>query len=150
MRVKTMLFFLSLIIAVPAMNLQAQHKSNDVIGLWLTEDKDAQVEIFQREGKFYGKITWLKEPIDEETGKPKTDKKNPDPKLRSLPTLGMEMLKGFSFDGKNEWSGGEIYDAGNGKTYRSYMSLEGKDKLKIRGYIGISLLGRNTYWTRVQ
>ena len=130
--------------------MQAQNKESDVIGVWLNQDEDAHVEMFKRDGKIYGKIVWLKEPIDADTGKPKTDKNNPDPKLKSVPTLGLEILKGFSFDGKKEWSGGEIYDPKSGKTYSSYMAFESKDKLKIRGYIGVSLLGRTTYWTRVK
>jgi uncharacterized protein (DUF2147 family) len=150
MKVKVMIFLLSMMFIVPSVALQAQNKESDVIGVWLNQDEDAHVEMFKRDGKIYGKIVWLKEPIDADTGKPKTDKHNPDPKLKSVPTLGLEILKGFSFDGKDEWSGGEIYDPKSGKTYSSYMEFESKDKLKIRGYIGVSLLGRTTYWTRVK
>lgn len=150
MKVKVMIFLLSMMFVVPSVALQAQNKESDVIGVWLNQDEDAHVEMFKRDGKIYGKIVWLKEPIDADTGKPKTDKNNPDPKLKSVPTLGLEILKGFSFDGKKEWSGGEIYDPKSGKTYSSYMAFESKDKLKIRGYIGVSLLGRTTYWTRVK
>ncbi len=150
MRVTIISFLFGLFMIAPAFSLQAQNKADDILGTWLVEDKDAHVEIFKRGDKYFGKIVWLKDGVDAKTGKPKTDTKNPDPKLRELPTLGMEMLKNFQFDGKKEWSGGKIYDAGNGKTYRSYMALENADKLKLRGYIGVAMLGRNTYWTRVK
>ena len=64
--------------------------------------------------------------------------------------MGIELLTDFVFDGKDEWTDGEIYDPKSGKTYSSYMAFESKDKLKIRGYIGFSLIGKTTYWTRVK
>ena len=57
-------------------------------------------------------------------------------------------LKNFTFDGKDEWSGGTIYDPKNGKTYKCYIQFAAANKLKIRGYVGVSLLGRNTFWTK--
>lgn len=76
------------------------------------------------------------------------DKHNPNPALRNRPTLGLEILKDFSFDGKDEWKDGTIYDPKSGKTYSCYIRMENKNKLKIRGFIGVSMLGRTTYWTR--
>ena len=124
------------------------YKSIDVKGIWLNQDEDAKIEIFENGGKYYGKIVWLKTPIDPETNKPKVDKHNPNPALRNRPTLGLEILKDFSFDGKDEWKDGTIYDPKSGKTYSCYIRMENKNKLKIRGFIGVSMLGRTTYWTR--
>ncbi len=123
--------------------------SDDILGVWLNEDKDAHVEIYKEGDKYFGKIVWLKFPIDEETGKPKVDDENPDEDLRDQPVLGLVLLKDFVFD-RDEWDSGSIYDPKNGKTYDCYMELKDNDNLKIRGYIGISLLGRTTYWTRVK
>ena len=150
MKVKTLILLMGLMMAMPASQLFSQNKADDVLGVWLNEDKDAHVEMFKRNGKIYGKIVWIKEPIDAETGKPKVDKNNPDAALKTRPTLGLEILTGFSFDGSDEWSGGEIYDPKSGKTYSSYMMFDKKDVLKIRGYIGVALLGKTTYWTRVK
>ena len=124
------------------------YKSIDVKGIWLNQDEDAKIEIFENGGKYYGKIVWLKTPIDPETNKPKVDKNNPNPALRSRPSLGLEILKDFSFNGKDEWKDGTIYDPKSGKTYSCYIRMENKNKLKIRGFIGVSMLGRTTYWTR--
>ncbi len=139
----------ALMLVLPFSLAFGQQKQSDVIGVWLNQDGDAHVEMFERGGKIYGKLVWLKDPIDEDTKKPKLDKNNPDANLAKKPLLGLEILRGFTYDGKSEWRGGEIYDPKNGKTYSCYMAFD-KDKLKIRGYIGISLIGRTTYWTRVK
>jgi uncharacterized protein (DUF2147 family) len=63
--------------------------------------------------------------------------------------MGLIFIKGLTKDGE-EYSGGKILDPKNGKLYKCYITLEGNDKLKVRGYIGISLLGRTQYWKRVK
>ena len=127
-----------------------QKSADDILGVWMNEDQDAHIEIFKRGDKYYGKLVWLKFPIDEETGKPKTDKNNPDKSLKTRPTLGLEILTDFVFDGDDCWEDGDIYDPKKGKTYSCYMKFNDDGKLKIRGYIGVSLLGRTTYWTNVK
>lgn len=126
------------------------YQADDIVGKWLNEEGTAQVEIFKVSSQFYGKIVWLKTPNDSVTGLPRTDKENPDPALMKKPLLGLVNLKGFVFDGEDEWEDGTIYDPKNGKTYSCKMEFETPDKLKIRGYVGISLLGRTTYWTPVK
>jgi uncharacterized protein (DUF2147 family) len=86
---------------------------------------------------------------NDDQGKPKADKKNPDENLKSRPLLNLELLKDFTFDGKDTWKDGTIYDPKSGKTYSCKMVIE-EDKLKIRGYVGISLLGRTEVWTRIK
>jgi len=127
-----------------------QHSADAILGKWLNEDQDAHVEIYKDAGKYFGKIIWLKDPIDEVTGKPKVDDENPDANLQNRPVLGLVILKDFIFDGETEWEDGTIYDPKNGKTYDCYMEIDEEGVLKIRGYIGISWIGRNTYWTRVR
>lgn len=134
-------------------NVKAQtNKTDDIIGKWFTENNDAKIEIYKIGNKYYGRIIQLKEPIDKETGKPKTDKHNPDASQRSKPLLNMILVSGFEFDGKAEWNNGTIYDAKSGKTYNCYINLESKDKMKVRGYIGKAWmgLGRTTYWVRTK
>ena len=123
-------------------------KGDNLLGYWLNEQREAKIQIYRVGDKFNGKIVWLRDPIDTETGKPKLDKKSPDPKQHSVPVIGLNILKGFIYDGDSEWEDGTIYDPKNGITYSCYIRFEGKDRLKIRGYIGVSMLGRTTYWTR--
>lgn len=150
MKTKNLALLLTVLLSFPLLQLNAQNKKSDILGEWLNEEGDARVEMFERNGKIYGKLSWLKDPIDEDTGKPKLDKNNADPQLQKRPLLGLEILRDFTFDGNKEWKGGEIYDPKNGKTYSCYMAFDNPNKLKIRGFIGISLLGRTTYWTRVR
>ncbi len=138
--------------AIAPGNVAAQVAADEVTGIWLNEDKDAHVEIQNRDGKYYGEIVWLKTPIDPETGKARLDDKNPDAVLQKRPLMGLLLLSEFVFDGDDEWKSGTVYDPKSGKTYSCYMEFtdKTKNKLKVRGYIGISLLGRTTYWTRVE
>ncbi|MCB1056310.1 MAG: DUF2147 domain-containing protein [Acidobacteria bacterium] len=136
--------------------VQAQ-KADDILGVWKTAETDkgySHVKIYKDGGKYFGEIIWLLKPnypADEPgglAGKPKVDRNNPDKSKRDQPILGLKLLKGFNFDG-GEWNGGTIYDPENGKTYKCIMKLDG-ETLNVRGYIGFSLLGRTTQWTRVE
>ncbi len=154
MKFSSMFMLLLGMIIYPFTQVAAQEvKADDILGVWLNEDKDAHIQIYKEGDKYFGKIIWLKEPIDPDTGKPKVDDKNDDPKLQNRPIMGLLLLKDFVFDGDDEWEDGEIYDPKSGNTYSCYMEFEdddNKDLLKIRGYIGFSLLGRTTHWTRVK
>ncbi len=116
------------------------------VGKWKTIDdstKEAKaiVEIWEHNGKLYGKITKLFRKAGEDQN-PKCDKCKGDKKDK--PVIGMVILEGLSLKG-DEWSGGSILDPDNGKTYKCYIKLE-KGKLKVRGFIGFSALGRTQYW----
>jgi len=143
------LFLIIVMTAWSGISLVAQtHKPDDILGIWLNQEATGKIHIYKEKDKYFGKLVWLKEPNDSVTGLPRTDKENPDPKLKPVPLIGLVNLKNFVFDGKEEWEDGTIYDPKNGKTYSCYMKFETSNRLKIRGYIGISLLGRNTFWTR--
>jgi uncharacterized protein (DUF2147 family) len=128
-------------------NSFAQLRADDIVGIWLTNGKEpAKIEIYKSATNYYGKIVWLKYPT--ENGKPKLDKKNPDESKRNQQIIGLLILTGFRFDG-DEWDDGEVYDPESGKTYSCHLSLKDKSTLKVRGYVGISLIGRTELWTRV-
>ncbi len=124
----------------------AQTQKTAIVGTWLNEEKVAKIEIYQHGEKFFGKIVWLKEP--NENGRPKTDQNNPDKAKHKTPILGLQILKDFEFTGKSTWENGTIYDPKNGKTYSCYLILQPDKTLKVRGYVGVSMLGRTTIWTR--
>lgn len=132
---------------LPAL-LFAQKETDAVIGVWYNGSKESKIEIYKCDTRYCGKIVWLKEP--QSNGKPKADKNNPDEKLRSRPIIGMELMKGFTYDGDNEWVDGEIYDPKSGKTYSCKMTLINANKLDVRGFVGISLIGRTDSWTRAE
>ncbi len=123
-------------------------KADDLLGKWMSDGGKAKFEIFKSGDKYYGKIVWLKNPLDE-NGNPKTDKNNPDPARQNQKVLGLLLLKSFSFDGK-EWTNGTIYDPEKGKEYSCKISMNTNGSLNIRGYIGVSLIGRTTVWTKAE
>ena len=119
------------------------------VGLWYAEGGAAQVQIETCAEALCGRIVWLRAPFDE-NGCDQRDGRNPDPELRDRPLIGLEVLTGLqtSDDGRS-WSGGTIYDPGSGNTYRCSARLEGQNRLSLRGFLGIPLLGRTTTWIRV-
>ncbi len=128
--------------------------ADDVVGIWWNDVKSSKIEIYKEGNKYHGKIVFLSEPIDPETGKAKLDKENPDESLRNRPLLNLNIITNFDFD-DDEWIDGKIYDPKSGNTYNCYLEFENpKDKntLKLRGYIGYAFLGlgRTSYFTRVQ
>jgi uncharacterized protein (DUF2147 family) len=126
-------------VALAAPNLEGQ---------WLVTEDDGKaassvVEMYVREKKLYGRIVQLLRPNEKDSKCTACEGKK-----KNQPILGLEILWGLEPDG-DEWSGGRILDPRNGKEYRCYLALlEGGRKLKVRGYIGIALLGRTQYWQR--
>ncbi|MBE1159337.1 DUF2147 domain-containing protein [Dyella acidiphila] len=125
-------------------------------GDWLVASRDAVIRIEQVGDQYQGYILWQlhntygPEDGPELNGKIVTDRNNPDPALRSQPLTGLRLLKGLSYDaGNGKWTGGRVYNSENGKTYNCLVRLLGPNRLQLHGYIGISLLGGNTVWSRV-
>jgi uncharacterized protein (DUF2147 family) len=113
--------------------------------VWYNQEKTSKIQVYKaKDGKFYGKIIWLSEPL--KNGKPKVDENNPDAKKRNQPIVGLVILKGLKKDGDKEYEDATIYDPKNGKTYSCKITYKG-DKLDLRGYVGISLIGRTSTWT---
>ncbi|WP_316804435.1 DUF2147 domain-containing protein [Pedobacter nototheniae] len=138
--------FLMLLFVALAYNAVAQNK-DAIVGKWLNPSGEGQIEIYKKGDKYFGKLAWLKEP--NLNGKPKADAKNPEASLQSRPLLGLEILKNFVYD-DGKWTDGTIYDPKSGKTYSCNMTLKSTDVLNVRGYVGISLLGRSETFRRVK
>ena len=122
--------------------------AQDVVGKWKLSDGTAIVEVYKSGDVFNGKIVWLEKPTEPD-GTPAVDDNNPDPQLRKRQLMGLNMLSGLKKDG-GEYTGGKIYDPGNGKTYNCSMRVEG-DVLKVRGSLDKKgLIGRTMDWFRVK
>lgn len=127
----------------PAM---ARITDNGVYGLWLVGSKRAAVEITPCEkapDALCGHVVWIIE------GGLTIDKHNPKKDLRNRPICGLRLLRGFERDAPGEYSGGKIYDAKEGKTYKATIKVKDADTLFLRGYVGIPLFGRSQEWTRL-
>lgn len=123
-------------------------KKDDILGKWINSSGEGQLEIYKRGDKYFGKLAWIKDANDE-NGKLRTDLKNPNEGVRSKPILGLEILKDFVFDG-DKWSEGTVYDPKSGKTYSCKLTLKDHNQLSMRGYIGVSLIGRTEIWKRAK
>jgi uncharacterized protein (DUF2147 family) len=131
------------VMAVALLAGGAPARAQDVIlGRWLTEPRDGIIEITRvADASFQGRIIGGNAPG-------RLDSHNPDPASRSQQLLGQTILRGLRQDGEGSWSGGTIYDPDSGRTYKCRIELLDRDHLKLRGFIGISLLGRTQTWSR--
>jgi uncharacterized protein (DUF2147 family) len=125
-----------------------QENQDAIVGVWKTGEGNAMVRIYKNGEKYQGKIVWLKEPNDPETGKPKIDKNHPEEETRTRPILGLVNVWGFRFAEKNNWEEGNIYDPKNGNTYSCTIKMTSSNTIEVRGFIGVSLIGRTDTWTR--
>ena len=124
--------------------------SAEPVGQWYAEGGGAVVEITPCGDALCGRVVWLHSPLDED-GCELRDKNNPDPALRNRRLVGLQILDGLVASDRMpvSWTGGTIYDPVSGNTYRCRLELDGHDRLRLRGYVGIPLVGRTTTWTRV-
>lgn len=152
-------FLFVLLVLSTALSAQAG-EGDAILGVWATDPDggggQAHIEIYADGDRYSGKIVWLEEPVytaddeDGEEGEPKVDKNNPDEALQSRPIMGLVMMEGFRYDGNGLWNKGTIYDPDNGKTYKCKLRLGDDGVLKVRGFIGFSMIGRTSEWTRFQ
>ena len=119
-----------------------------ILGKWLSASGEAQIMIYKSGDKYSGKLVWIKNP-ENEKGQLKRDTKNPNAQHRTRPLLGLQILQNFVYLGDGVWEDGSIYDPKTGKTYSCKISMVDNNKLNIRGYVGVSLLGRTEAWQRV-
>ena len=146
---KVHLLILVLISILPFGFTTQDPKGDRLIGVWEPSNGRSRIKIEKIGAKYFGKIVWLKEPIDPNTNKNKVEKNNPDTSMRNVPLKGYRILKDFVYQGKNEWSEGSIYDPENGSTYNCVINMKNDNVLDIRGYIGIKALGRTDNWKRL-
>ncbi|WP_405566738.1 DUF2147 domain-containing protein [Polaribacter sp. Asnod6-C07] len=123
--------------------------SQTIFGKWNTINDDtgkvdSVIEMYEKNGKAYAKILKITDPNRQKAICEKCEGAN-----KNKPILGLEILTGLEKN-EEEWSGGEILDPRNGKIYKCYIKLVKPDKLKIRGYLGVSLFGKTKYWQRAK
>lgn len=106
--------------------------AQDIFGLWWTTDKKSMIKIYHCGDELCGKVAYVP---------------NPDPQGEKIE--GNKLLSDFKQKKENVWKKGQIYDPRKGKSYKAKLTLEG-DKLKVRGFVGVSLFGKTKTWTRVK
>ncbi|MDX1350390.1 MAG: DUF2147 domain-containing protein [Putridiphycobacter sp.] len=135
-------FFLATVLFVSSFCFGGQNQEA-ILGVWLTQLKDAKIQIYKKNNYYYGKVVWMKCPKDE-AGRPIIDSKNPNKAMSNRTIMGIDIITKMTFK-NNVWSGGEIYDPKSGDSYACKMWLE-NGQLKVRGYLG--WLYDTKTWTR--
>jgi len=138
---------LLLLMLLPSITASQDRDRDGILGEWVTAGGESRVEIYRCDSVTYcGRIVWLRDPLKD--GKPVTDNKNPEDSLKSRAVLGLQILRGFAYEGDRVWSGGKIYDPKSGNDYSAKMTLIDEQNLDLRGYVVIPLFGRTEKWTR--
>lgn len=117
--------------------------AENIAGIWKKVDEPALIEIEVKKGVLNGKIAKVSDP------KYVYDEQNPNKALRGEKLLGLTFIKGFQKKG-DTWSGGTVYDAYTGKVYKGKIWINKQGQLIMRGYVGISALGKSVKFERAQ
>ncbi len=126
-----------------------QMNAQSVLGKWKTiDDKTGKpksiVEIYEKNGKIFGKVAEILNPAKRNGICDKCEKENKD-----KPVLGLVVITDLKKD-DDEYNGGKILDPETGNLYKCIIKLDGKDKLVVRGYMGFALIGRSQTWVRAK
>lgn len=133
-----------LIAALPALAQVA--KAEGATGLWLTQKEGIIVKLYDCDGAICGQTVWLKK-MNNKDGTPRLDTKNPDPALHNRHWCGINVISNVKPTAPGTWEGGEVYDPKTGETF-DFNIEETAEGLKVRGYLGVPLLGKTERWTR--
>lgn len=145
-----------LLICIPFASIAQGKKDGDqLLGVYWVEKPNStlksKVRIYKTsKGEYEGKVIWFNEPNNKD-GTPKLDPHNPDPKLRNQRADQAVILRGFTYNPKTkEWVGGEVYNPEDGKSYGCKLKFQDSKTLRVRGYVGIPLLGKTLFWKKLE
>ena len=120
----------------------AQSNADEILGYYMSPEKNSIFKLYKEGDKYFGKMVWMKRPE-------RLDTLNPDKSKRNQKILGSVIGWDFVHVGKNSWSKGYIYDANKGKIYKSHITRDKHGNLLLRGFIGVSAIGKTEYFVKV-
>ncbi len=128
----------------------AQQPADKIIGQWESIDGDVKLkfDIFKENGKYSGKLLWASNMYEADGITPKKDDNNPDKSLINRSRKGIVNITNLKFE-NGEYSGGKLYNPGDGNTYSLNAKLKNDKELHFRGYLGISILGKTMKFKRI-
>ncbi|MEM6263662.1 MAG: DUF2147 domain-containing protein [Bacteroidota bacterium] len=141
---QTIIFFTLLMVAATVQGL-AQTSGDKICGTWVNEEKTSHIEVYKESGKYFAKISWMKEP-NTSSGKPKTDRNNPDSKLRDQPILGLVIVSDVEYRG-GKWKNGTLYSPQKGQTVNCSFDLASEGELLLTASKGF--FSTTKTWTRL-
>ena len=140
--------FASVVLLAVPLSAAAERPSDAAHGYWLTENHKAIVRIAPCGTDTCGRMVWVESPVDE-AGQPKRDDNNADVAKRTRPICGLELVGGLMKTDNGAWGNGWVYNPQDGSTYSAEIRALSPSELEVRGYLGVSLLGKSQVWTRV-
>ncbi|PZU79637.1 MAG: DUF2147 domain-containing protein [Chryseobacterium sp.] len=145
------LLLLSMMILISSLSFAQKLSADKIIGNWESIDGDVKLkfEIFQQNGKYFGKLLWASNMFEADGKTPKKDLKNPDAKLRNRSRQNIINITNLTFD-DGEYSGAKLYNPSDGNSYSLKAKLTDINNLQFRGYMGVSLLGKTMKFRRIQ
>jgi uncharacterized protein (DUF2147 family) len=125
-------------------------QSQSITGVWKTIDEEgtakSEIRIWKSGGEYKGKVVEIY--LEDKRDGRCTECDEDDPRYNQK-VLGMTILNGLKKTEANMWEGGKILDPQNGNVYSCKMWINDEDDLVVRGFIGISLIGRSQTWERI-
>lgn len=138
----------SLVLSAVPVVAAAERPADPAYGYWLTENRKAIVRISPCGAATCGRMVWVESAVDD-AGRPKRDWKNTDVVKRQRTICGIELVGGLSRADDGAWQDGWLYNPRDGATYSAEIRAVSQSELEVRGYLGISVLGKSQIWTRV-
>ena len=123
----------------------ASAKAAEPTGTWLTQKGDARISVARCGKAMCGTIVWIKDTVDEKTGKPPVDESNPDPSKRNRKIVGIRIFA-MNPDGQGNWAG-PIYNSDDGQSYAGKLVMIDANQLQVNGCVGAICGGE--LWRRV-
>ena len=121
---KKLILVFTLLLA--GISIYSQNKVDKITGIWLNHLGNVKVEIFKRDGKFFGKIVWVKVPNDKDINLAK-DKNNPEPSLRTRNIMGLEIITDLVYE-NGSWIDGKIYSPKKGQSVDCKLDISDDDQ----------------------
>lgn len=112
-------------------------EAEKIVGVWFTEGKTSKIQIYKVEKEYFGKIIWIA-----------SNGKKEDLKVK--PTIGYQIFRKFTYENKNQWTGGQVSDPRSGMTVSGRMTLKDEKTLSVRGYVGSPMFGKTVILTRAE
>lgn len=113
-------------------------------GVWMMQNGKAAVEFYACDTSLCGRLVWGRP--DQYPDGIARDRRNPDPGRRDRDLCGLRVIWGLDWQGGGDWTGGRVYDPTSGETYGARLRVEGPQRLRVRGYVGIPWIGRSQTW----
>lgn len=133
---------------IPLMSFDNTKEAYRLVGVWESEEKNLQIQMFEDNGQFAGRMVYFKCSSDEVMLNSE-DTENPDKSLRSRKLLGMKLVTRLDYQGNNIWDEGKIYDPNSGNTFEARIQLTGPNTAIVRGYWKYRWLGRSMVFKRL-